>query len=333
MTFESILSDIKNRKFSPLYILQGEEDFFIDEIHDALMNGVLREEERDFNQSIFYGKDCTVPHVIESARRFPMMAEHNFVVVREGQYLKGIEELEAYAKNPTPSTVLLILYKGKKLDGRKSFAKTVAKSGVLYESKRLYDNQVGPWLSSYSKLKGANFNAMAQSLLVENLGNNLVQLANAVSKMAIVIPTGTEITPKHIEQYIGISREYNVFEFINAVGEKNPKKVFEIADHFGNNPKNNPSVLVIGQLAEFFYKLMMFHFSSAKDKGTICSLLGIKPFFFDQYAKAARNYPAKTIVKIYSKIREYDMRFKGKNNGKASEGALLRELSFYILNY
>lgn len=333
MTFENILSDIKNRKFSPLYVLQGDEDYFIDEIHDALYQTVLREEERDFNQSIFYGKDSAVSNILEAARRFPMMAEFNLVIVREGQYLKQIEDLEAYAKKPTPSTVLVVLYKGKKLDGRKSFAKTVAKSGVLFESKKLYDNQVGPWLQQFARHKGANIDQMGQHLLVENLGNNLVQLANAVSKLAIVVPSQTTITSEHIEQYIGISREYNVFEFINAIGEKNAKKVYEIADHFGANPKNNPAILVFGQLAEFFYKLMMIHFSASKDKNSLCQMLGIKPFFYNQYAVAARNYNAKTIVKIYSKIREYDMRAKGKNNGGTSDGGLLRELSFYILNY
>lgn len=333
MTFENILSDIKQRKFSPLYFLQGEEDFFIDKIHDAIADTVLREEERDFNQSIFYGKDTQVSQIIESARRFPMMAEHNLVIVREGQSLKKIEELEPYAKNPTSSTVLVVLYKGKKLDGRKSFAKTVAKQGVLFESKKLYDNQVGPWLSSYARSKKVNLGLHAQQLLVENLGSNLGQLANAIEKLGIILPADTEVTPKHVEQYIGISREYNVFEFINAVGNKDSKRVYEIAEHFGNNPKNNHPILVIGQLAEFFYKLMMIHFSSSKDKNSICSLIGIKPFFFGQYMQAAKNYPAKTVVKIYSKLREYDMRSKGKNNGGTDEGGLLRELSFYILNY
>ncbi len=333
MKFEDILAQVRQKKFAPVYVLQGEEDFFIDEIHDAIVAQALEEHERDFNQNIFYGKDCTPAQIIETARRFPMMAERNLVVVREGQSLKKIEELDAYVKNPTSSTVLLILYKGKKLDGRKAFAKTVSKNGVLFESKRLYDNQVGPWLQHYASSKQAQLSPKALQLLVENLGNNLVQLSNAVNKLAIVLPQGTEVTPKHIEQYVGISREYNIFEFINAVGAKDAARVYTIAEHFGNNPKNNHPIMVLGQLADFFYKVLMIHFSKRKDKNSVCAALGIRPFFYDQYMTAARNYPAKTVVKIYSKIREYDMRTKGKNNGQTKEGGLLREISFYILNY
>lgn len=333
MKFEVILAQVRQQKFAPVYILQGDEDFFIDEIHDAIIAGALQDHERDFNQNIFYGKDCTPSQIVETARRFPMMAERNLVVVREGQSLKKIEELESYVKNPTSSTILVILYKGKKLDGRKSFSKTASKNGVLFDSARLYDNQVGPWLQHYASSKQAQISPQGIQLLVENLGNNLVQLSNAVNKLSIVLPQGTEITPKHIEQYIGISREYNIFEFINAVGNKDAARVYAIAEHFGNNPKNNHPIMVMGQLADFFYKVLMIHFASKKDKGSLCTALGIRPFFFDQYMRAARNYPAKTVVKIYSKLREYDMRTKGKNNGQTKEGGLLRELSFYILNY
>ncbi|MGB0166462.1 MAG: DNA polymerase III subunit delta [Luteibaculum sp.] len=333
MTYEQILSNVSQKKFAPVYVLQGDEDFFIDEIHDALIAHVLQDHERDFNQSIFYGKDCNSAQIVEAARRFPMGAERNLVVLREGQYLRNIEELESYVKNATPSTVLLILYRGKKLDGRKSFAKTVAKHGVLFESKRLYDNQVSPWLQGFAQRKKVSLSPNALQLLVENLGNNLVQLANAIDKLSIVLPSGEEVTSKQIEEYIGISREYNVFEYLNAIGDKNFKKVFTIAQHFGDNPKENHPIMVIGQVADFFYKLMMIHFSSNKNRNHLCSILGIRPFFFDQYMRAAKNYPAKKCVKIYSKLREYDMKTKGKDNASTKEGGLLRELSFYILNY
>ncbi len=332
MTFEEIISNLQKKIYHPIYFLMGEETYFIDKISDYIADNVLTEAEKGFNQTVLYGKD-TEPHtIIANARRFPMMANYQVIIVREAQNIKKIEELESYAKNPLNSTILVINYKYKTLDKRKTFPKLIDQKGVLFESKKIYDNQLPTWISTYLKSQQYTISPQAAAMISEYLGADLSKVANELDKLTISLPVGTQITPDHIERNIGISKEFNVYELQNALGERDLLKANRIINYFGANPSSNPVPVVISSLFSYFSKILNYHFLEDKSQNNVASVLQVHPFFVKTYVAAAKNYNIKKLVEIVSILREYDMRSKGFGNNSASPADLQREMIYRILH-
>ena len=344
MTYEEIIRDLKNKIYHPVYFLHGDEPYYIDMISDFIENNVLNEMEKEFNQTVIYGRDCDMLSVISTAKRYPMMANYQVVIVKEAQDIKnliskaGKEEdddehpLISYLKHPQKSTVLVFCYKYKTLDKRTKIAKALDKNGTLFESKKMYDNKLPDWITRYAGSKGYTIEERAAVLMSEYIGNDLTRLTNELDKLTINIPKGKIIDTSHIEQYIGISKEFNVFELQNALGIKNVLKANQVINYFASNEKNNPMVLTLGNLIGYFNKLMMYHMLNDKSEKSVASELGVHPFFVKDYSKAAANYKPAKLVEIFSLLREYDLRSKGVNNESAAHGDLLKEMIYKILH-
>jgi len=332
MKFEEIIKELKNKIYKPIYFLYGEESYFIDQISDYISEHVLNEEEKAFNQTILYGKDSKIEDVINAAKRFPMMANHQVIIVKEAQNLKQIEKLEYYAEQPLNSTILVINYKQKNFDKRKKVYKVLKKNAVIFESKKLYENQVGTWINSYLKNKNYSVSPVSSKLLTDFLGTDLSKISNELDKLMISLPEGTSITPDHIEKNIGISKDFNVFELQNALGNKDVLKSNRIINHFAANPKDNPMVMVIISLFGYFSKILSLHYLKDKSDNNVASVLGVHPYFVKDYKRAAGKYNVRKIVAVISYLREYDMKSKGYNNVSTTNGDLLKELIFKILH-
>ncbi len=330
--FYNILKDIRNKVLHPVYFLMGEESFYIDVITDYLEDRVLTEEEKEFNLSILYGKDTDIPTIISVAKRYPMMSSHNMVIVKEAQHIKEIEDLLPYIRQPLESTILVICYKYKRLDGRTILFKEVKKRGVVFEGKKLYDNQVPEWIASYVNKHGYRIGPKAVQMLADHLGADLGKIVNEVQKLFINLQKGKEITTQVIEENIGISKDYNIFEFQNALSQKNSLKAFQIANYFANNPKSNPFVLTTGVLYQYFSKIILYHSLSDKSRNSVASALSISPFFVKDYELAARNYPSAKAIRCIALLRKYDLKSKGLDNETTDHGELLKELTYHLLN-
>ena len=330
---QAILKDIKNRNFKPIYFLMGEESYFIDTISNLIESTVLKEEEKGFNQMVVYGKEAKIEDIVSNAKRYPMMADYQVIIVKEAQDLsRTIEKLTDYVLNPQPTTILVFNYKYKKLDSRKKLAKAIKKTGVLFESKKLYDNQVANWINTQLKAKGYTINPVATELLVNFLGNNLSKIANELNKLTIVLPKGSLITPDDIEKNIGISKDYNVFELNKALGKKQIKKANEIVNYFIKNDKENPLPLVLGQLNSYFTKLLLLHGLQDKSQNNVASKLRVHPFFVKEYFEAIRNYPMRKVAQIITYIHQADMKSKGVGASGFAQKDILKELLFMILH-
>lgn len=332
MKFEEILSNLRKKIYHPVYFLMGDESYFIDQITDFITKNVLNEAEKEFNQSVLYGKDVDVANIIAQAKRFPLMGSHTVVVVKEAQHIRKIEALEEYLNNPQPSAILVICYKYKTLDKRKKFTKEIAKKAVLFESKKLYDNQLPEWIQNYLSKNNYSIKPKASFLLAEYLGANLSKISNELDKLMLIARSGTELSSELIEQNIGISKDFNNFELNNALGRKEVLKANLIVKYFAANPKDHPLVVTIGVLFGFFQKVLLFHTLSSKSKNDVASALKVNPFFVKDYELAARHYSKKKLVNIMSYLREYDLKSKGVNNYSNSEGELLKELIYKILH-
>ena len=331
-SFDNIISDLKNKIYYPIYFLDGEESFFIDEISDYIEMNVLTDLEKEFNQTIIYGKDTNIPTLVSYARRFPMMANYQVIIVKEAQDIDKIEELAGYIENPLNSTLLVICYKYDKLDRRKSIAKTIEKTGVLFESGRLYDNQIPDWISEYVRKKNYSISTKATFLLAEFLGTDLSKIVNEISKLIINIPPGQEITEEYVEKNIGISKDFNVFELQKAIGKKDVYRSNQIITHFAANPRENPLVKVIPLLYSYFSKVLIYHQLPDKSRNNAASALSVNPFFIQDYQVAAGNFKVNKLISIISLLREYDLKAKGVDNASTSDGELMKELVFRILH-
>lgn len=330
---KTIINSIKKGVFKPVYFLMGDEPYFIDLITDYIEKNVLSEADKGFNQVVLYGRDTSIEAIIAQAKRFPMMAEHQVVIVKEAQALsRNIEKLITYAENPQPSTILVIAYKGKRIDKRKKLYKTLYKTAVLLDTKKLYDNQVGTWTRDLLNEKGFKASPKAIALIVEFLGTDLSKINNEIGKLEVLLDKGSEITAQHIEEHIGISKDYNVFELRKALGAKDVLKANRIISYFASNPKANPLVLVIGQLNNFFIQLIRFHTLTDKSKMGAASALKISPYFVGEYQSAARNYPLKKLSRIISYLRQADAQSKGVAVNQLSDNDILKELIFKILH-
>ena len=327
-----IVNDIRQGIIKPIYFLFGEEPYFIDKISEYIGNKILTEDEKGFNQMVLYGKDTTIDDIIGNAKRYPMMAEKQVVIVKEAQHLsRTIEQLAGYADNPQLTTVLVICYKYKKLDKRKALYKSVKKCGVVFESKKLYENQVSDWLRKTLVSGGYSISHKAALLLVENLGTDLSRINNELEKLKLVLPPKSEITPLHIEEHIGISKDYNNFELKKAIGERNVLKATKIVTYFAQNPKDNPFVLTVTLLHSFFSQLLQYHGLRDHSPKNVASVLRINPYFVSEFQTAAKNYPMKKVSKIISDLREMDLKGKGVGSTNVNQSDLLKELLVKII--
>ncbi len=328
-----IVTDIKNGHIKPIYFLMGDEPYYIDKITDFIESNILTEEEKGFNQVVLYGRDVSIDDIISNAKRYPMMAEKQVVIVKEAQDLsRTIEDLVSYVENPQPSTVLVICYKYKTLDKRKKLSKIVAKNGLLFESKKLYDNQIGDWIRRVLAGKDYKIEPKATVILGEFLGTDLSKISNELNKLMIILPKGSTITASHIEENIGISKDFNNFELRKAVGEKQIVKANQIIQYFGRNPKSNPLVVTISLLNSFFTQLLIFHGLSDKSKTNVSKALRINPYFVSDYQSAARNYPMRKVSNIISLLREADIKSKGVGAQNLPPEDILKELLFKIMH-
>ncbi|MFA6401652.1 MAG: DNA polymerase III subunit delta [Salinivirgaceae bacterium] len=338
-TYEQIVSDIKKKIYKPIYFLMGEESFYIDEITMLLEKSILPEEERSFNQSIFYGKDIEMGTLLDNSRRFPMMSNYNVVIVKEAQNMKGIDGLPSdqtdpfmlYLENPAKSTILVINYKGKSLDKRKKIYSCIDKNSVLFESKRIYDNKVGEWIIKQLKESGKTIDAKAAELMASHLGNDLSLVARELEKLVIVAPKNGPISMKEIDEHVGISKDFNIFELQMALAKKDIYRSNLIVTHLGQNPKTKSIIPLIAFLYSYFSKLLMIHSSSDKTRQSLAALLGVIPFFVQDYLDAARSFPATKCMAIIGFLREYDAKSKGIDNPTTDDLELMRELVFKIL--
>jgi DNA polymerase-3 subunit delta len=334
--YNQILGDLKNKIYKPVYVLMGDEVYYIDKLSDFIANNILPENERSFNQTVIYGKDvANISLITDTARRFPMMSNYQVIIVREAQEIKKIEELEAYVKNPLKSTILVICYKGKTVDKRTSFYKTLIKNGEVLESAQFYENEISGWISTYIKHQNFEIEPDAASILSDFLGTNLSRIVNELNKLFTVLPENRKkINSLDIEKNIGISRDYNTLELNKAISNRDVSKTYKIALHFSKNSREYPFVVTIATLFSQFSKILKYHALRQQrcDNRDIVTVLGINPFFIKDYEIAARNYNMFQTVKIISLLREYDMKSKGFNYVAANEGELLRELINKIFN-
>ena len=330
---KKIIKEIRAKNYHPIYFLMGEEPYFIDVISDYIQNNVLEEHERDFNQTIVYGKDTSVDEIVSASKRFPMMAEHQVVIVKEAQHLtKTIDHLESYAENPLKSTILVFCYKYKKLDKRKKVSKLLAKNGLVFESKKLYENQIGNFIDRVMTSKGYAIEPKASFMLAEFLGTDLGKISNELEKLQLILPKGTTVTPKVVEENIGISKDFNVFELNGALGNKNVLKAQRICTYFTQNTKAYPLPMIIPQLFNFFSKVMQYHGLTDKNKNAVASELKVNPFFVKDYVVAAGNYPMKKVSYIIEKILDADLKSKGVGATPLAQRDILKELMVQILN-
>jgi DNA polymerase-3 subunit delta len=337
-TAESVLKDLKSNKYSPVYFLQGEEPYYIDLIAEYIEKNCLNESEKSFNQTILYGKDVNINTILLNAKRFPMMSERQVVIVKEAQEVSdlgkeaGDTQLNAYIQNPLPSTVLVFCYKYKSLDARKTVTKNLDKFSVLVSSKKIYDNQLPDWVTSYFTQKGFKINPRASLMLAEFVGNNLSRLSNESDKLLINLKAGQEVNEDLVEKYVGISKEFNVFELQQALIKRDIYKANQIVRYFEANPKDNPIIPIISVLFNFFSKLLQVHGSDNKTESHLAKLLSVNPYFAKDYLKGAQTYPPSKVMNIIHYLRLADLLSKGVDAASVKEGQILKELVFKILH-
>lgn len=344
MTYEQIINDLKNKIYKPVYYLMGEEPYYIDLITDYIQNNILSEAEKAFNQTILYGKDCDLASLILTTKRFPMMSNYHVVIVKEAQHIKGIDgatgrgkspkpnPLQVLLENPPKSTILVINYKYDTLDRRTKFPKTIEKNGILFDSKKLYENQLPRWITTLVAEKDMSIDPKASVLIAEHLGSDLSKIANEIEKLSLVLNKESVITPKIVEKYIGISHEYNVFELQKAVGAMDTERAYRIATYLGKNSNTSPPFLIIGFLFDYFVKILKIHSTASKSRDNLAASIGIHPAFVEEYKQSAMNFPVSKTIKNIRILREFDMKSKGVDVGKVEPAELLSELVFRLLH-
>lgn len=329
MSYETTLNKINNKEFAPVYILEGEEPFFIDQLTDKIIENALSEQEREFNQTIVYGKDTDPKELLTVVKRYPMMAPFQLVVLKEAQEMKSIDEFASVLENPIPSTIFTIALKNKKLDKRKSWVKKIHKNVVHLNFPRLKEHQLAAWVSQYARKESLSIDDKSIQMLIEFLGSDLTKIASEIHKLRILLAKGESITPGIIERTIGISKDYNVWELQDALGDKNHLKTHRIINHFAGNIQAHPFELFVPALYSFFVKLI-----KVKENGNhpnLSKIAGVPPFFIGKLVRQSKNYSMQKLEHIISLLSEYDLRKKGVNNGSAEAGALMQELAIKIL--
>ena len=332
MTYQAIVTELKQKKYRPIYFLAGDEPFYIDKIVSYIEHHVLDESEKSFNQSILYGKETDMSVVINEAKRFPMMSPYQVVIVKEAQHLKITDELMAYGQNPQPTTILVFAYKGKKIDKRSKAGKFVATKLTYLETKKMYDDKLPNFVDSEIRLKGFTISPKAAMLLSESIGNDLSRIHNEIDKLGLILAKGAAVTAEVIEKNIGISKDYNNFELQKALAKRDVLRSNVIIKQFSQDPKDHSIVATITVLFNFFSKVLVYHSLKNKSMDNVAKELKVNPFFAKDYVEAAKKYPLAKCVKIMSYLREYDLRSKGYGNGQSSHYDLMRELVFKIVH-
>lgn len=335
LTFQQIMTDLKARKFAPVYILMGEESYFIDRIADYIAENVLSPEERDFNLNVIYGADTTATQITDMAHQFPMMSEKQVIIVKEAQAIRSLEPLEKYLKNPVKSTVLVWCYKNGKIDGHKKVIPLAQSVGVVFESKKLRDYQLPGFINAYLKERKATIEPKAAQMMVDDIGSDLNRMASELKKVLISLPgDDRRITPEIVEKEIGVSKDFNSFELRDAIVNKNIFKANQIIKYFDNNPKAGSIYSFLPLIFGFFQNLMILYYSrKPKNESGIAEALGLKSTWGARdYITGMRNYGAGKTMRIISKIREIDAKSKGVENPNTSPGDLMKELMFFILH-
>ncbi|MBN8685509.1 MAG: DNA polymerase III subunit delta [Chitinophagales bacterium] len=325
MSVEKIISDWKKKQFRPIYWLEGEEEYYIDKAVEYAEHHILTEAEASFNLTIFYGKDANWADILNACRRYPMFAERQVVLLKEAQQMKDVEKLEPYIENPLSSTILVVSYKDKKLDARKKFSKLVKENGVLITTKKFYDRDLPNWTQDLVKSKGLTISPKGLALLVDHIGNDLSRIENEITKMSVNLGKRTTITEDDIEQYIGVSKEFNVFELQSALAQKDFARAIRIIQYFESNPKANPIQLVLPSLYGFFSKVYMV-FGVHGDERTVATQIGVNPFFVKDYIQASRLYGFSGVEKILLLLHQYNLKSVGVGSGSADDGSLLKEM-------
>ena len=336
-TASEVLKDLKKKVYSPLYLLHGEEPYYTDKVSEYIEDHALALGDRSFNQFVFFGKDLTIPALLSHAKRFPMMAERQLILVKEAQGLQGIEQkemqvaLENYAKKPLSSTILVLVFKTV-ADERKTWIKAFDKAGVLMPSKKLYDSKVPDWILEYCHENGLKISRKAIEMLCENVGNDLKRLASEIDKIMLNLRVDEEINAQVVEKFVGISKEYNYFEFQKALINKDVLKANQIVNFFAANPKDNPLAPIVILLYSFFSKVLLTHATQDKSERNLAIVLGVNPFFTKDYGLAARNYNLSKVFQIISDIKKLDLKSKGVEAGSLTDGEALREMTFRTLH-
>jgi len=335
---EEVLKDLKSGKYAPIYFLQGEESFFIDQISDFIEKNALAEHEKGFNQIVMYGKDANVSTVLNNARRFPMMADRQVVIVKEAQNISDLNKEEAYnllisyLQNPLPSTILVFAHKYKTLDGRKPLAKEMDKRAVVVKSEKVPEYKLSPWIEGYIKQKGHTVDVKAAHMLAESIGNKLDVLTNEIDKMLINFTEPVKIDVNHIQQYIGISKDYNNFELTKAISFRDVLKANKIINHFSQNQKSNPLIPIIALLYLHFSRLLLVHANKNLSEKEVAAKIKVNPYFVKEYLLAAKNYGLGKVIDNIGYLQEADLRSKGINANGWEESHILKELIFKIMH-
>ena len=334
MDFNKIAKDIENGQYQPIYFIQGEEAFYIDQLSDLIQHSVLNENEQEFNQTVLYGRDTSIDNIIYVSKRFPMMAPYLVVIVKEAQHLiKTIDKLADYVNAYAPTTILVINYKNKKLDKRKALGKLLNSKGFIYDSEPIKDYKLPEWIIEQGKSKDLKVHPKAAILLAEFIGNDLSSIISTLDKLKVVLNDQKEISIDVVHENVGFSKEFNLFELQNAIAEKNVIKANLIIQHFGHNSKSYPMVLTISSLYVFFTKLMKYHFYAGKfSEGEIAKKIGVHVYFLKQYRNATQSYSKNKLARIFGYLREYDLKSKGVDDYSTSDNDLLKELIFKIMH-
>lgn len=325
MTAEKIISDLKKKAFKPVYWLEGEEDFFIDQVVKYAEQEILPESEAGFNLTVMYGKDTDWTQVVNACRRYPMFAENQVVIIKEAQELRQIEKLELYVDKPLHSTILVVAYKGKKVDGRTKLAKLLKEKGVMLSTKKLYDNEMPEWTQSLVKSKGFTINNKALMLLIDHIGNDLSRLNNEVDKLALNLGDRRNITEDHIEEYIGVSKEFNVFELQQAVAARDLAKAIRIIQYFEANPKAAPIQLILPSIYNFFSKVLCIYAAPSKDENSLAAALGVGKWFLKDYMATSQRYSQAATERILLLCHHYNLRSVGINDASTEPMSLMKE--------
>lgn len=331
--FNKLLTEINAGKFRPIYLLHGEEPFYIDKLSQAIEKNALEEHEKDFNQYIFYGRDLDQDVMMETLRKFPMMAQRQVIIVREAQDFQKWDAFESYFKNPVETTICVLDYKYKRADQRKKWVKGIQSTGLVYESSKHQDYELPDVITGFAKAIKYRVNPRAAQLMADYLGNDLEKIDMELKKLTITVPLSQEIGVEAVQEHIGISKEYNIFEYINALADRDVERSFRISQFLGRNEKNNPFVLTIGLVFNQFSRLMMFHGLKQKDMNSVQALPGMRSSYAaKQLVNSARKYNARETAQIISLLRDYDARAKGVDSGSVDVKELMKELTFNVLN-
>lgn len=331
MSVDKIISDWKKGQFKPVYWLEGEEEYYIDKAVNFAEHNILSEAESSFNLAVFYGKDSLWPDIVNACRRYPMFAERQVVLLKEAQHMRDIEKLEGYIENPLASTVFVVSYKEKKVDGRTKFAKLLKEKGVFVSTKKIYDNQLPEWTQELLQSKELTISPKGLALLIDHIGNDLNRIENEIEKISVNLGKRKTITEEDIEQFIGVSKDFNVFELQAALAQKDLPKAIRIIQYFEANPKAPPMQLILPSLYGFFSKVFMVLGAGSSDEKAIAASIGVNPFFVKQYMQAAKTYEFSGVEKVLLLLHQYNLKNIGINNAGTEDASLLKEMVYKMI--